>query len=134
VSVVACVADQLPYPLNKRAKVIRLIILVILHFLADFVFQTRDMAINKTRSYKALSKHCVVVFLFMFFGSMNFYFALTNAVLHGFIDKNIWRYYRRQNKKEGINPCEDQKFYITLGMDQAIHMIVMLISFEGFCI
>lgn len=127
-----------------------LIGLFVCHFLADFVFQTSDIASRKSKDWDALLQHCAhhamvfMVFLSFVWGPTEATALLAgiNAIAHGFIDRNVWREYRkyaarkqeemvaafeaRTNRAAGekspvFNVYQDAWFWRTLGFDQLLH-------------
>lgn len=70
----------------------KLALLFLTHFVADFLLQSRKMGKNKSSSWKYLGMHISIIFLaFLPFG---FLFALINALCHAIIDRNIWNLYK----------------------------------------
>jgi len=130
-----------------------LLICLCLHFIADFILQSREMGKNKSSSYKWLGLHLLIQFLV--FLPIGLKFSLCNAIIHGIIDKNIWNlykfsaylrikkmveplYYSEENKKHLFEKFgkewkywEDHLFYTTIGFDQLLHIgtIVMLLEY-----
>ena len=104
------------------------IILVILvtHFVADFLCQTDKMALNKSHSIKWLSVHVLVYSLVLGLGSLFFlaelgweywaYYVLTNGILHWITDyftsKQTTRLWKLESK---------HWFFVMVGFDQLIH-------------
>jgi hypothetical protein len=99
------------------------IVLVWTHFFADFVLQTDAMATKKSVSNKILAQHCFLYGVpFVFFGLM---FAVINAVVHFMVDwctsriaKKFWLANDRRN------------FFLTVGIDQAIHLTTLIITYK----
>ena len=120
---------------------INLLIMLFLHFLSDFIFQSREMAENKSKDVKVLFKHCFTIFLvFSLFGIE---FALYNAVIHFFIDATIWNIYKltvklrnkERTKKDLTNNFEywkDSIFYDFIGLDQMLHIATLIILAYNF--
>lgn len=115
-----------------------LIKLFAVHFVADFIMQSRDMAKNKSSSLIWLGLHLTIQFT-AFWIFTNWKFALANAAIHGIIDWNIWRIYKRTvylrhrimfPGKVAIMDFkywEDSLFYIFIGLDQFLHGITLII-------
>lgn len=115
------------------------IIIVIFHYLGDWVYQTRYMADNKSKNWRALTAHISVYSLFLFYGAITWaalaelpvreYFwiivlwVIVNSVLHGITDNITSRitshFYQKQNFK---------RFFDTIGFDGMIHYLTLWIS------
>lgn len=73
----------------------------ILHFIADFLLQSREMGKNKSSNYTYLFKHISIIFAVIFVAlipflglKLAFIFSLSNALIHAVIDKFIWNFYK----------------------------------------
>lgn len=73
----------------------------VLHFIADFLLQSREMGKKKSVELTWLYKHLTVQFIVFFVGLVFFVdpanamlFSLWNIVAHGVIDWNIWNLYK----------------------------------------
>ena len=75
-----------------------IIYLLFLHFIADFILQSREMGKKKSESFEWLARHLAIQLTVFFFGlgmsTDAFYFAGANAIIHGVIDWNIWKLYK----------------------------------------
>jgi len=100
-----------------------ILIIIWLHFLGDFIFQTDRMALNKSKSNLILAEHCVIYsILFMYFG---WAFMVVNGVLHFMTDwctsratSHLWKNNQRH------------WFFTVIGLDQAIHFTCMIVSYN----
>ncbi len=106
----------------------KILLAILVHFLADFVAQTRRMAVNKSTHWSFLGAHCLIIFLFFwpFFG---WKFALCNAIIHAIIDKNIWSGYKFIRRNEDIKTFQywnDSLFYSFIGFDQLLHITTLI--------
>jgi hypothetical protein len=115
---------------------------IFLHFIADFLLQSREMGKNKSHDLFYLLMHVMIQWLVMFGGLLfmlnpvaAYQIAAINAFIHGLIDWNIWRYYKRWVKFRFGNPkeqefkyWEDSGFYSTIGFDQMLHMWSILFA------
>lgn len=97
------------------------ILIIWIHFLADFVCQTDEMATNKSTSLLYLGLHVITYTLIMCVLGVTF--ALTNGVLHFIIDyvtskctSALWR----KNKKHW--------FFTMIGFDQALHLTILILT------
>lgn len=124
--------------------------MMILHFVADFIFQSREMGQKKSSEFRWLFKHLTIQWLFFALGLIYFVgpvtavgFATLNAVIHGIIDWNIWNLYKVYtiHRLKDIDPLEDDRFimpfgqfkywedhmfYITIGFDQLLHCLTII--------
>lgn len=90
------------------------------HLIADFVFQSHEMAQNKSKKLSVLAQHCGIhLICFMWVG---WKFAILNALLHAVIDWNIWRGYKMyiSRKYEKENEEIDRENEVLL---KAHHML-----------
>lgn len=108
-----------------------LIGLLFTHLLADFFTQSQSMAANKHNSMGWLGLHCGVYgFVFMVFWSYNItglHFAIWLAGIHFLTDlitSKITYYYWNQKRPRA--------FFNTIGVDQFIHIVTIIVSYNWF--
>lgn len=94
-------------------------LLLLIHYIADFKFQSHWMATNKSKSWLALSAH-VLVYSLMFSLTLNWQFVVINGILH-FITDAITS--RMSSKLFGKNWHD---FFEVIGGDQYIHTVTLL--------
>lgn len=113
-----------------------MIVLLAAHWLADFVFQTDEMAVNKSSSNMWLGKHIGIYSLVMFgllcllvpvsgpfFGRQLALYVIYNGCWHfvtDYITSRMTSYYW---KKE-----ERHKFFVTIGFDQLVHAVTLIVT------
>lgn len=125
-----------------------------IHFVADFLLQTREMGKQKSYVFKMLLAHVGIQFamfailLLPFLGWNSFIFAFCNALIHGVIDWHIWRGYKWITVKrlEGVEPLDDPRFdmpsgefkfwedhlfFTTIGLDQLLHGLTLVLLFAA---
>uniref|UniRef100_A0A6M3J149 DUF3307 domain-containing protein n=1 Tax=viral metagenome TaxID=1070528 RepID=A0A6M3J149_9ZZZZ len=97
------------------------LILVWVHFFADFVLQSDKMALNKSSKFRYLALHCFVYLIpFLFFG---IWFAIVNGVLHlivDFVSSRVTTYLWRKEERHW--------FFVVIGLDQAIHITCLMLT------
>lgn len=95
-------------------------ILIWLHFLADFLLQTDEMAKNKSKSLKWLSIH-VWFYSVPFLVALGWRYALANALAHFAIDFVTSRITSLLYRKG-----ETHWFFAVIGFDQALHLTTLI--------
>lgn len=103
-------------------KIEIILLLVWLHFIADFIFQTDVMAMNKSKSFKWLTIHIAIyTAFFIFFG---WKFALFTFAAHWITDAlssrattYLWSKSQRHN------------FFVVIGLDQALHYTALFLGY-----
>lgn len=99
-----------------------IILIIWLHFIADFIMQNDKMAINKSSSDKWLAIHSFIyVIPFFMFG---WQFMLFNAIAHFVVD-----YITSRGTSKLWNENKRHWFFVLIGFDQAIHLTILIISF-----
>ena len=103
----------------------------ILHFIADFLLQRREVGQKKSSSLPHLAEHVFIIFVcFLPFGTK---FALMNAAIHMLIDACTWNAYKfsviKRNPKadQSFEYWKDHWFYVTIGLDQLLHALTIII-------
>lgn len=99
-----------------------IIALLVAHWLGDFVLQSDDMAIRKSKDNAALFSHCFVtsVVLLVFGWKM----AVFNGVTHFMID-----YVTSRVNAKLWTAKERHWFFVDIGFDQMLHLILLFGSF-----
>lgn len=118
--------------------IVILILILLLHWLGDFVFQSDRIATGKSKDFSILMEH-IGVYGFVFvaglgtFQGLDFFhmkdwggFLLVTLMLHLIIDYftskiNAWLYLRSRHW-----------FFTMIGFDQLLHMISLILALEWF--
>jgi len=115
----------------------------LLHFIGDFLLQSRKMANRKSERPEYLIAHIAIVFAVMLLGGWvilpfqdSFALAAVAVFIHGLIDFFVWAGYRWWIKRTlpdfaRYEFWEDTKFYAALGLDQLLHYITIILVYGG---
>lgn len=102
--------------------IIDIVILIWIHFIADFILQTDDIAKAKSTSNKALLIHVVIYsVLLLWFGWL---FAIVNLVGHAITD-----YFTSRTASYFYQNDQRHWFFVTIGFDQAIHLTMLVLTY-----
>ena len=128
----------------------KLILLFIAHFIADFILQSREMGQKKSQYFKWLIGHLFIQYFVMLVFVLGItsgdwktatLFSLSNTIIHGIIDWYIWKFYklhairiikRDRIKVKEFKYWEDHIFYTTIGFDQLLHGVTIIGLWEFF--
>lgn len=112
------------------------LLILLTHFVADFIFQTDKQAINKSKSNFWLTQHVFTYSLGLwiyaaanwawFHNSNIIYWVVLNALLHwitDYITSRINSYLWRKEMRHW--------FFVGIGADQMIHYTCLLLTYEA---
>lgn len=121
--------------------------IVILHYVADFIFQAESWATNKSKSMKALLSHTITYSLVVFAGivpifysfgnwnlfgaiAMSFLFAIITFICHTTTDYFTSRVVSRmfREKKYG-SPIPNFGAFSIIGFDQVLHYTQLFLTY-----
>lgn len=98
-----------------------LLYVLFIHFIADFVLQTKWMAENKSKNWKAMFSHIAVYALCMcIFGPV---YGIVNATLHLVTDVVSSRLSSRAYAKGNM-----KGFWMVIGADQLVHQTCLILT------
>ena len=121
-----------------------LVMILGIHYVSDFLLQTRQMGENKGKSWKWLSIHVGVYTASLIMGmilvSDSFQFALTysllNGALHFMTDAITARisgyFYLKSLENKTDKPNWMYFFWSTIGLDQLIHASTLILTLRLF--
>jgi hypothetical protein len=102
--------------------VLSFIAIIWVHLIADFALQSRYIAIRKGKEFRCLFLHGIIYLgCMLVFGVI---FALVNGLLHISIDFVTSKFTSKFHREK-----KDYLFYLTIGIDQSLHLSILLITF-----
>ncbi len=121
-----------------------IIYLFFIHWLCDFVLQTRWQGNNKSHNMRALFNHVftysivMVVFLLPFMGVKAFLFGGITFLGHGITDyftsrlnKHLWLNRELYKDSDSFKSNEYEKlFWISIGFDQFLHSLQLILTYK----
>jgi len=102
--------------------IIDILILIWLHFFADFILQSDYIATNKSSNNTILVAH-VLIYSIVFLG-FGWKFALINGILHyitDYITSKVCSWYWANDNRH--------MFFVVIGLDQAIHISSLMLVY-----
>ncbi len=101
-----------------------ILVVLFIHWLADFVLQSDYVAKNKSKSILVLGEHCLIygACLAVVFG--NWQFAIFNTLLHYITD-----YFTSRLNSYLWAKGDVHNFFVSVGADQLVHYICLFGSY-----
>lgn len=102
-------------------SVVDAVFLIWAHFVGDFILQTDEMAINKSKSNKWLVYHVGIYSLVLL--PWGLWFAAVNVALHfvtDYFSSRLSSYFWKAEKRH--------EFFVVIGADQALHMTALIVT------
>lgn len=112
------------------------ILILFIHFLADFALQTVEQGANKKKSNKLLVYHTltysiiwfVVSYLYFSMFGVAFLFTIITFITHTIID-----YYSSRLSNKFFDKKDYHNGFVVIGADQVLHYLQLFYTFK-FCI
>lgn len=106
------------------------------HFVGDFVLQSDEMAIGKSKSFHVLTLHCFVYSLCFIFWGWKFFVVtfvthyITDAVTSR-ITSRLW-FFKPYGESNMWRYVEGRRhwFFVMVGLDQLIHFTTLTWTFQ----
>ena len=100
-----------------------LVYLLFVHWFADFVLQTEEMAEKKSEPYNfALLEHCFIYGACFIVATLNPLYGLALGFIHFPVD-----YYTSRVNKQLYNDNKIHRFFVSIGFDQFLHMATIIL-------
>ena len=107
-----------------------IIIILFTHWIADFLFQSDEIALTKSTSWYSLSYH-VGIYTLLLGLSLSFFFKLENVALYSVINGGahfiIDAITSRLNSIFWKND-DRHSFFCCVGLDQFYHVLILMVS------
>lgn len=104
-----------------------------IHWVADFVFQTHEMSINKSKSVKWLSYHVFVYALITTMGWAAFSLApivLLKVFLLTFVTHWATDFVTSKITSHLWQKGDVHNFFVVIGIDQFIHLTTLVLTYN----
>ena len=103
-------------------------LLMLVHFIGDFLLQPRKIADIKYKNIYALLLHCFLYTLpFFVFYYFNLCFVIATFCLHFLVD-----FQSSKLTHKFANEEQWYSFFVTIGFDQLLHILLLLATFRFF--
>lgn len=96
-----------------------ILLLIWVHFIGDFLFQTDAMALNKSKSFRWLGLHALVYALCFLWWGVPFVTIVgaTHLTVDGITSRGTARLWQKGKR---------HWFFVLIGFDQAIHLSILV--------
>lgn len=119
--------------------IILFISMLIVHWLADYVFQTHEMAMNKSSSNRWLVTHTLVysgiwsvaIFIYIIYAPKVEFpmWRFTGFVLITFVAHTVTDYITSREVKKYFDKDDYHNGFVVIGIDQVLHYVQLLLTF-----
>lgn len=117
---------------------INIILIFLFHWVADFVCQTHEMSLKKSKSILWLSYHVVVyasvttALWSIFFGGMIDNYAVIIPLIFGvtFVTHWVTDYFTSKWTSRLWQEKKVHEFFVVIGVDQLIHATTLIITYN----
>lgn len=126
------------------------LLLIIIHFVGDFIFQTSEMSMRKSISFRWLSYHAIVYSVVLWFGAEFFLpmfpnlealilFVWVNFACHFVTDgitsritAYMWKRHEANHTERVWGETWAHFFFVVIGFDQVIHYSCLFLTYQYF--
>ena len=113
-------------------KILDIFLILTIHFIADFIFQKHEWAINKSKDNVALLWHTTtysLCWIIPIFDRSNFKVAMLFCVIT-FIVHTITDYYTSRLNSYLWSKNRTHDFFVSVGFDQLLHYIQLILTYK----
>ena len=100
-----------------------LILIIWVHWVADFVFQSHRVASNKSKNELVLAEH-ILIYTLPFTFLFGWQYSLVNGLAHWVTDWVSSRTNTYFWEKGDVH-----NFFVSVGVDQAVHMTTLVLTY-----
>lgn len=108
-------------------SILALLLMIVGHFVGDWLLQSREIALAKSRHFPTLLKHLTRVQLtlipFYFVADIGLLPSVLYITLHGLQDWYWWRYWGKRLDAETW--FQQKTFYDAIALDQMLHLSLL---------
>lgn len=113
--------------------------IIVLHYIADFIFQTDEMAVNKSKYNRHLFQHVFIYSIIwfiaglihlLFFPSLHSDFTILNFCIITFICHFITDYITSRISSYFYKKEQRHNFFLTIGFDQVLHYTQLFLTYQ----
>lgn len=115
----------------------QIILIIFIHWVADFLFQTQKMAVNKSKDNWWLFAHVFIYSITWYFIGLFFFnpisvisFTITTFIFHFITDYLTSRWTSKLYKEEKYYGFP--AFFSVIGFDQFLHYLQLILCYEYF--
>jgi len=105
-----------------------LVYVLVIHWVADFIMQTDDMAKGKSSSNKWLLAHTGTYTLVMLAATLSPMYAVVNGIVHTIVD-----YITSRISSKLWAKGETHWFFVVIGFDQLVHVVTLIATYGLLC-
>ena len=105
-------------------SILTLSLLLVLHFIADFVLQSDHVAKNKSKDNKILLYH-VSIYSLPFMLLISPLYGLINGMIHFCVD-----YFTSRLTSKLWDSGKTHLFFVTIGFDQLLHILTLVWTYN----
>ena len=122
--------------MDTQINIWTVLIILSIHWFADFVLQSNEMATKKSKDFEQLIHHTIVYSLVWFliihvFIEVNYlYPVFYNFAIITFVFHTITDYFTSKLNTYLYEKRDIHNFFVSVGFDQLLHFIQLLLTYQ----